>query len=192
MAPFSCFMFSSQFLAALYAHGRRHMEDDSKVDLNECQDIARQLFENRPGKDFNVIMGGGMSRLVADDESGKRKDGKNLTENWMNLHPHGKFVTTRDELLNVNSNTDHLLGIFAKSHMQFNVDRNSSVEPSLAEMTLAALKLLKNKNSRGFLLMVEGAKIDLAHHYNNAFRALDETLALDEAIKAALANIGKI
>lgn len=169
------------------------MEDDSKVDLNECQDIARQLFENRPGRDFNVIMGGGMSRLVSDDEheSGKRKDGKDLTKNWIDLHPQGKFVTSRDELLNVNSNTEHLLGIFAKSHMQFNVDRNSTVEPSLAEMTLAALKVLKNKNSRGFLLMVEGAKIDLAHHYNNAFRALDETLSLDGAIAITIANIGK-
>lgn len=178
--------------AALYAHGRRHMEDDSKIDYSEdCKDIARQLFENSPGKDFNVIMGGGMSRLTSDEhEMGKRKDKRNLTQNWIDLHPHGRFVTTRDELMDVDTSTEHLLGIFANSHMQFNADRNVSVEPSLAEMTEAAIKILSTKNSRGFLLMVESAKIDLAHHYNNPYRALDETLELDEAIRVAMENIG--
>lgn len=169
------------------------MEDDSKLDNAECKDIARQLFENRPGKEFNVIMGGGMSRLVSEEtcEYGKRKDGKNLTENWLASHPHGKFVTTRDALLNVDESTEHLLGIFAKSHMQFNADRNVTIEPSLAEMTEAAIKVLRVKNSRGFLLMVEAAKIDLAHHFNQAYRALDDTLAMDDAVKIALENIGK-
>ena len=36
-------------------------------------------------------------------------------------------------------------------------------EPSLAEMTTTAIKMLK-KSSNGFFLMVEGGKIDIAHH----------------------------
>ena len=158
-----------------------------------CKDIARELFENSPGKDFNVILGGGLTRLIPESESdGRRKDGKYLIETWKELHPNGKHVTNRDELLSV-GNVDHLLGIFANSHLEFNYDRkvNNTNEPSLVEMTLSALKILKNKNSRGFLLMVEGAKIDLAHHRNKAYRALDDTLAFDEAIQGAVDNSGE-
>ena len=36
-------------------------------------------------------------------------------------------------------------------------------EPSLADMTEAAIKMLQ-KNDKGFFLMVEGGKIDKAHH----------------------------
>ena len=36
-------------------------------------------------------------------------------------------------------------------------------EPSLAEMTEVAIKMLQ-KNENGFFLMVEGGKIDVAHH----------------------------
>ncbi|XP_070494076.1 alkaline phosphatase-like [Chironomus tepperi] len=176
--------------AALYAHSRRHIEDDSKVDSFGCKDIARQLIENEIGKNINVIMGGGMRSFIPEtSEGGRRKDGKNLTATWMNSHLNGEFITTRNELLNVSENTEHLLGIFAKSHMQFNVDRNKEIEPSLAEMTQAAIKILTKNNTRGFLLIVEAGKIDLAHHYNNAFRALDDTLQLDESIDAALKMI---
>ena len=34
--------------------------------------------------------------------------------------------------------------------------------------------------------MVEGAKIDMAHHEGNAFRALDETIAFSDAVQAAM------
>ena len=36
-------------------------------------------------------------------------------------------------------------------------------EPSLAEMTTKAIQMLK-KSPNGFFLMVEGGKIDIAHH----------------------------
>ena len=58
-------------------------------------------------------------------------------------------------------------------------------QPSLSEMTRAALtSLIKNPN--GFFLMVEGGLIVVAHHLNNAMRALEETLELERAIKVAL------
>lgn len=44
--------------------------------------------------------------------------------------------------------------------MDFEVDRNTSGtgDPSLAEMTIKALRILK-KNSKGYFLFVEGKKI---------------------------------
>ena len=38
-----------------------------------------------------------------------------------------------------------------------------SEEPSLSEMTKVAIEMLR-KSENGFFLMVEGGKIDMAHH----------------------------
>lgn len=151
-------------------------------------------MENEPGKSLNVIMGGGLrSFMTGDDEDtpGRRLDNRNLTAQWIADHPHGEFVTDRDRMLNVNVDTEHVLGIFASSHMKFNADRDQESEPSLADMTATALHILQTNNSNGFLLVVEAGKIDLAHHFNNAFRALDDTLALDEAVNVAVRSLGK-
>lgn len=166
------------------------MEDDSKAD-DTCKDIARQLIENEPGRKLNVIMGGGLRSFIS-ESPGRRKDGRNLTDEWLEDHNHSEFVTDRYQMMNIEQETEHLLGIFASSHMHFNADRNAELEPSLAEMTKTAIKVLKRKNLNGLLLVVEAGKIDLAHHYNNAFRALDDTLALDEAIEVAVRSFGKV
>lgn len=179
------------FTAALYAHSRRHMEDDSKSD-GTCKDIARQLIENEPGKNFNVIMGGGLRSFVPYwDPPGRRKDERNLTDVWIADHQNGEYVTDLAQLMNLSSTTEHVLGIFAPSHMHFNADRDPELEPSLAEMTETAIRVLRRNNKNGFLLVVEAGKIDLAHHYNNAFRALDDVLALDEAVDVAVRRVGK-
>lgn len=38
-------------------------------------------------------------------------------------------------------------------------------------------------------LMLQGGRIDHAHHYNNAYRALDETLALEAAVQAVMDEV---
>ena len=80
-----------------------------------------------------------------------------------------------------------MLGLFEPDHMQYEADRpkDGSGEPSLAEMTRAAVTMLGARGP-GFILLVEGGRIDHAHHAGNARRALEDTIALDEAVKAAL------
>lgn len=57
-------------------------------------------------------------------------------------------------------------GLFSMSHMSYTgtveVERD---EPSLGEMTLAAIEVLR-KNKNGYVLFVEGGRIDHAHHQN--------------------------
>lgn len=179
------------FSAALYAHSRRRAEDDTKSEAG-CKDIARQLIEDEPGKKINVIMGGGLRSFLPESfKAGRRQDGRNLTDEWLSSHENCEFVSNLEELMSVSPTTENLLGIFAPSHMSFNVDRNSYDEPSLAEMTESALRILQRNNSKGFILIVEAGKIDIAHHFNNAFRALNDTLALDEAVSVAVRNLGK-
>ncbi len=75
-----------------------------------------------------------------------------------------------------------LLGLFAEGSMTYVRDRpEDDVAPTLAQMTVAALRFL-DAGDGGFLLMVEGARIDHAAHSNNLSRQIRETLAFDEAI----------
>jgi alkaline phosphatase len=71
--------------------------------------------------------------------------------------------------------------------MAFEVERARDVagEPSLSEMTAKAIELL-SRNPRGFVLMVEGGRIDQAHHLGNAWRALTETIELSNAVRTAM------
>ncbi|XP_037046823.1 alkaline phosphatase 4-like [Bradysia coprophila] len=195
--------------AALYSHSvHRDWECDSKVPANMSarQDIARQLIENDPGRRINVIMAGGRKVMglketaqVTDqpkfngstETPCERLDGRNLIDEWMALHPmhKRKFISNTGELLSLNiEETDHLLGLFAQNHMSYSSVRDKSPlgEPSLAQMTKTAISLLKNNNTNGFVLMVEGGRIDQAHHQNHARLALQEVFEMDHAIQVAL------
>ena len=101
-------------------------------------------------------------------------------------HPQGAYVETAAQLAAHHNNTP-VLGLFNYDHMQFDADRkaNGAVEPSLADMTAAAIQQLSS-NREGYVLMVEGARIDMANHDGNAFRALDETIAFSDAVRVAM------
>ena len=80
--------------------------------------------------------------------------------------------------------------LLADSHLAYEIDRDETDEPSLAEMTVKALDLLAasgDGRANGFFLMVEGSRIDHAGHANDPAAHLRDILAYDEAVAAALA-----
>uniref|UniRef100_A0A1L8EED8 Alkaline phosphatase n=1 Tax=Haematobia irritans TaxID=7368 RepID=A0A1L8EED8_HAEIR len=194
--------------AATYARVyHRDWECDSKVPP-EAQgihkDIARQLVENAPGNQFNVILGGGLSPLGATNQNEistvnweggtekvcSRTDGLNLTQKWLE---NGKvdndkrvFVQNAEELEEVDfKKINRLLGLFRNNHISYALAKEKG-EPSLKEMTEAAIEVLDRKDSNGYVLMVEGGRIDQAHHQNYAHAAMHEVYEFDRAIEAAL------
>jgi alkaline phosphatase len=51
--------------------------------------------------------------------------------------------------------------------MSYDIDRDPTAEPSLAEMSHKALSILSKtskKQNTGFFLMIEGSRIDMAAH----------------------------
>lgn len=184
--------------AATYAHvPERNWENDTDVPAEAktqgCRDIAQQLMASRFGKGPTVALGGGRGEYTTveqrdpeyDDKVGQRLDGRDLVEEWRRAHPQGAYVWNKREF-DAAGDAPALLGLFEPDHMQFDHDRNKGPdgEPSLAEMTTAAIRAL-SRNPDGYVLMVEGGRIDHANHYGNAFRALDETIALSDAVRAA-------
>lgn len=63
----------------------------------------------------------------------------------------------------------------------------TSAEPTLTEMTTKALEILK-KNENGFILVVEGGRIDTAHHDTNAQLALVETVEFHKTVEFVREN----
>ncbi len=161
-------------------------------------DIARQLIEFPYGDGLEVAMGGGRMNFIPKemrdpeypDEAraiGKRLDKRNLTEEWQSKYKNSAFVWNKKQFDEIDPRkTDHLLGLFQPSHLNYEYDRpkDKAGEPSLSEMTSKAIEIL-SKNKKGFFLMVEAGRIDHAHHDGNAFRALTDTIELSNAVRAA-------
>ncbi|MBW8367804.1 MAG: alkaline phosphatase [Arenimonas sp.] len=189
--------------AALYARSPdRNWESD--VDLpaeavaQGCRDIARQFVEFEVGDGIEVALGGGRREFLpasgVDPEypefPGRRLDGRDLMAEWTARHPDGRLVWNAAQLQALDlANTPRLLGLFEPDHMKFEHDRprDRAGEPSLAELTGAALKVLK-RHRQGFVLVVEGGRIDHAHHEGNAHRALTDTVAMAEAVALVMAQ----
>jgi alkaline phosphatase len=188
--------------AACYAHSvNRDWESDAELPAAAAalgaRDIARQLLESPFGNGPEVVLGGGRSYFIPNTASdpedtgakGRRKDGRDLTAEW-SARPRSPYVWSKSGFDAVDPRkTDHLLGLFERSHMEYEADRTKDTagEPSLTEMTTKAIDIL-SRNRKGFFLMVEAGRIDHAHHAGNAARALQDTIELSNAVRAALAK----
>lgn len=156
--------------AAMFAHAdNRNWESDNEVPREAkdagCKSIAQQMVES----EAEIIMGGGTSKF---------------SENQLNtLKANYTFAENKADMKNFKDGK--LRALFSKSHMSFEADRDPAEQPSLAEMTETAIKNLKS-NQEGYVLMVEAGRIDHAHHGTNAFRALTDAQALNEAVKVAI------
>ena len=167
-------------------------------------DIASQMVNNEPGKNINVIFGGGRNKFMpkfatktnssssssnsSDSGVGQRLDGVNLIEEWLERDKTRKYVSNKKELFETKLNykeTKQIIGLFANNDMSFNLDADREKEPTLKEMTVAAIDFLR-QDKNGFVMFIEGANIDKAHHYTMARKALDETVQVSEHCKVFL------
>jgi alkaline phosphatase len=187
--------------AGAYSHvPNRNWEDDSKLTnearSNGCEDIAQQLINFEFGDGPDVILGGGRAHFLPQTQTdpeyaakkGLRLDDQNLIETWIKGRPNREFVWNSAQFSALDpTRKGQLLGLFEPSHMQFEADRASDGkgEPSLQAMTRMAIAKL-SQSDEGYFLLVEAGRIDHGHHFGNAYRALEDTHALDIAVAAAV------
>jgi alkaline phosphatase len=185
--------------AATYGHlPERNWEVDVEIPekdrANGCVDFARQLVEFGIGGGIDVAFGGGRTEFMPADQHdpeyagfpGKRLDGRDLIAEWLK-QPGASYVWNTQQLNALDlAHARHVLGLFDVEHMKYENERpkDPAGEPSLSEMTRAALTVLQ-KNPKGYFLMVEGGRIDHGHHAGNAFRALNETIEFAHAVEVA-------
>ncbi|XP_075794496.1 LOW QUALITY PROTEIN: intestinal-type alkaline phosphatase [Pelodiscus sinensis] len=185
--------------AGTYAHVvNRDWYADSSMPANavqqKCTDIAWQLIHN---VNFTVILGGGRKYMTpvgtADPEypssssqNGIRKDGNNLITQWQQANKDSRYVWNKSDLLSAASDPSvkRLMGLFEPGDMKYDLLRNTTLDPSLTQMTEAAIRIL-SRNPQGFYLFVEGGRIDHGHHDGTAHLALTEAVEFDRAVQRA-------
>lgn len=130
------------------------------------RDIAIQQLERR----IDVMMGGG-SRFFSAKVLARGKD--------------AVIVRTAEELAKHQPVAGKpTVGLFANSHVPFVVDREPTV-PSLTTMTEKALGMLAG-SPEGFVMQVEGGRVDHAAHSSDAWGIIREQVEFDETIAAVL------
>ena len=193
--------------AGAYAHTPNRNWESSATTPDDaqalgCQDIASQLVAMPFGDGIDVIFGGGRREFMPTEMSdpeypnkqGARDDGRNLIDEWLAADSNRRYAWNGDTIAQwlaaPQPLSGQLMGLFEPSHMQYEADRarDPGKEPSLRDMTALAVKQLSAKKE-GYFLLVEAGRIDHAHHFSNAFRALGDTVALSEAVQWAVDNV---
>jgi alkaline phosphatase len=136
------------------------------------------------------VFGGGAQYFKPAANGGKRTDGRDLLAELQARGYHTASDTAG--LAALAGSSQPAIALFAQEDLAFDAERDPVKQPSLAEMTRKAVSLLGQRSAdQGFFLMVEGGLIDHALHGSRAKRALQETVAFDAALKAAIDEVQK-
>jgi alkaline phosphatase len=158
------------------------------------KDIASQLLDAMSSDChyIDLAMGGGRAAFLPEDtvdsegKNGYRLDGRDLIEEAKAAGVDVVQNTKEFQALKLDSDKP-VLGLFESSHMMYEYDRQDTNEdePSLAEMTAAAIEKL-SASGDGFYLMIEAGRVDHANHGGNLRRMMDDGVAYNDAIAKAM------
>lgn len=148
---------------------QRGMEDE----------IAAQYYE----REYDLLLGGGERQFSADGRSDERDLFSEFEQKGYTV------VKTKAELQQATLD-GKILGTFYGSHLPYSVDHRTLPElqervPTLAELTDAALKRL-DQHQNGFILQIEGGRVDHAAHGNCPSGLIYDQIAFDDAIKTVM------
>jgi alkaline phosphatase len=150
------------------------------------RDLEEAIAAQMAGSGVDVLFGGGARFFQPDALRGSRTDERDLLRE---LSEQGYTVVTDPGCFST-LDVAPAAALLAPDHLAYELDRDETAEPSLAEMTRKALDLLAASDAgraEGFFLMVEGSRIDHAGHGNDPAAAAADVLAYDAAVAAALA-----
>jgi alkaline phosphatase len=181
--------------AACYSHVNNR-DNEAAIALQALPTDA--TYNTALGTGLDLIMGGGRQFFVpttlTDEEggTGSRSDGRDLRAEFQAAGY--SYIWNAAQFASVTKKNLPLLGLFERSHMEYEYDRPTDTggEPSLSELTAKSIDILEDatrRAKRGYFLMVESGRIDHAHHAGNAWRALTDAEELDRAIGEALRRV---
>jgi len=150
---------------------------------NDSRNAQEEIAEEYLRLGFDIMMGGGNNYFSPET----RKDKKNVYDAY--TAKGWQVVRNRKEMLAA-ANDKPVLGVFADDALPYTIDRASDKAlmestPTLAEMAQKAIDRMKG-NRNGFVLQVEGGKVDWGAHANDIAAVLYDQIAFDEAVKVAI------
>lgn len=142
-------------------------------------EIADQYLE----REYDVLMGGGRRHFVPD----QRDDDRNLLSAFQQK---GYRVAESKSDLQDWDRSGPILGTFYDTHLPYvldhkNIARHQKQVPRLPAMTDAALQRL-DRNDDGFLLQIEGGRVDHGAHINDTAGLLYDQIEFDRTIGRVL------
>jgi alkaline phosphatase len=157
--------------AAFYAHASN---------ANDSDQIARQLVE---GGKIDICLGMTAAEFLPEAKQGKRQDNRDLL---LEVRQSGfDVVRSRAELESIPVwSRPKLFGAFGDGDNDSHQGQAWSDEPALSDMVRRAIELLQY-NQRGYLLVVDVARIRKAAETNDAEKTLTETAELDRSLSTA-------
>ncbi|KAK4048214.1 vacuolar alkaline phosphatase [Microbotryomycetes sp. JL201] len=171
--------------AAFYAH---------VVDRDLESEIATFLVGNGPkGQVVDFALGGGQCFFLPNSSfsSCRTDDLDQISEAEKNGYAVLRGIK---ELREWHDKAGHegspVIGLFADDHMHYEIDRQqiehlADEQPSLREMASHALQYLRavGDGGKGFFLMIEGSRIDMAAHNNDPIGHLSDMLAYHDTVR---------
>jgi alkaline phosphatase len=130
----------------------------------------------------DLLLGGGRDQFLPKGQGGgQRKDEVNLIHVFASKGY--QYVSDKAELERVKQGK--VLGLFSPQDMSFEIDRDKKTEPSVYDMTEAAIRILSNGNSRGFAVLIESENVDSAGHLNDLASVIHDYREFDRAVGLA-------
>jgi alkaline phosphatase len=148
--------------ASYGAHEEQRKSEDAIAD-----DYYDEMINGK--HKIDVMLGGGTDFFERED--------RNLAQQFQK--DGYSYVKSAEELKK--DDNERVLGLFSEVGMDKMIDRDEK-QPSLADMTTAALDRLK-RDKDGFFLMVEGSQIDWAGHDNDVVGAMSEMKDFEQAFE---------
>ena len=130
----------------------------------------------------DLLLGGGRDQFLPKSQSGSRRDDEtNLIASF--TQKGYLYVSNKQEL--EQAQRGKVLGLFSLADMSFEIDRDKKTEPSVYDMTQAAIRLLNNGNSRGFFVFIENENIDTAGHLTDVASLIRDYREFDRSVGLA-------
>jgi len=149
---------------------------------SDSRNAEPEIAEMYLQQGFDVMMGGGDEFFNPE----KRTDRRDIYQLYQQKGY--QVLKTKDDLRKAKKN-GKILGVFSSGALPYTVDRDHLSDlqgsPTLADMAGAAIGQMKD-HSEGFVLQVEGGKVDWAAHANDISALIHDQLAFEEAVKVVL------
>ncbi len=131
--------------------------------------------------DFHLFLGGGRKFFIGKEAGGMNLPGTDLLK--MAGEKGFRVVGSKKELVDATSTkAEKVLGVFNEGFMPEEWEKTAVEQPSLAEMSAAALSILRT-GDKGFFLVVEAGKVDIANHFHDAAKLITEMRSLEETLR---------
>jgi len=139
--------------------------------------ILEQYLKLEP----DLLLGGGRDQFLPESQPGSRRGDDN--DMIASFKKRGYvYVSDKQGLSQVKGGK--VLGLFSLKEMSFELDRDRNTEPSVYDMTQAAIRLLQEGNRR-FVVFIENENIDNAGHMMDVASLIQAYREFDRAVSLA-------